>query len=392
VRFEIKAVKSPVGLTQFVLDAADEVDARQQALAQGYTVLDVRTNRMSAGGSSKFPLLMFSQELIALLDAGLGLVEALQTLSERHQEGQMHAVVKQVLDQLFQGLTFSAALERCSASFPQLYIATVRASEKTGNLPQALSRYIAHQLQVEALRSKLTTASIYPALLIVVGGVVILFLLGYVVPKFAAIYADLGQEQPLSSRLLMQFGTFLNEHAGVVGLAAAAFAAMGIVALLDPERRARIGEYLVRLPVIGEKLRVVQLSRFYRTAGMLLSGGVPVVPALEMVGDLLQPGLRAQLDLAVRDVREGKPLSRAMNACGLTTPVALRMLRVGERTGDMGTMMERIAAFHDAEVSQWIDRFMRLFEPLLMTVIGIIIGVIVLSLYMPIFDLAGSLQ
>ncbi|HUO44334.1 MAG TPA: type II secretion system F family protein [Burkholderiales bacterium] len=392
MRFEIKAVKSPAGLTRFALDAADETDARQQALAKGYVVLDVKVPRAAAAARSRFPLLMFSQELIALLNAGLGLIEALQTLSERHQEGQMHTVVQQVLEHLFQGQTFSAALERCAASFPPLYIATVRASEKTGNLPQALSRYIAYQLQVEALRSKLMTASIYPALLIVVGGVVILFLLGYVVPKFASIYADLGREQPWSTQLLMQFGTLLNEHAGVVAAIAAALVAALAIALLDAPRRARIGEHLVQLPVVGDKLRIVQLARFYRTTGMLLSGGVPVVPALEMVGDLLQPGLRDRLGQAIREVREGKPLSRAMSAHGLTTPVALRMLRVGERTGEMGTMMERIAAFHDEEIAHWIDRFMRLFEPLLMTAIGIIIGVIVLSLYMPIFELAGSLQ
>ncbi|HEV7823118.1 MAG TPA: type II secretion system F family protein, partial [Burkholderiales bacterium] len=151
-------------------------------------------------------------------------------------------------------------------------------------------------------------------------------------------------------------------------------------------------ERIASLPGIGERLRIVQLARLYRTAGMLLRGGIPAVQSLAMVGELLPANLRGELANALREIREGKPLSRALESHALTTPVAVRMLRVGERTGDMGAMMERIAAFHDEEITNWVERTTRLFEPLLMVFIGLVIGVIVMALYMPIFELAGSLQ
>jgi general secretion pathway protein F len=392
MRFEVRAIKQPQGVTLLALDAADEAQARLQAIAQGYAVLAVKAKAAWLLKKDRFPLLLFSQQLVALLDAGLGLVEALQALSQKHKDGETQTVLNEVLEQLFHGVTLSAALERCPEAFPPLYIATVRASEKTGNLGQALTRYIAYQVQVEILRSKLITASIYPALLMLVGGAVTLFLLGYVVPKFTAIYVDLGREQPLTSRLLMQFGGFLNQHGGALAIAVVIAVVFAAYVFLNPALRESLLARLPRIPALSERLKVVQLARLYRTAGMLLRGGIPAVSALEMVRSLLHAGLRPSLDAAVRDVREGKPLSAVMEARGLTTPVALRMLRVGERTGDMGGMMERIAAFHDEEVSQWVDRVTRLFEPLLMAFIGLVIGVIVLSLYMPIFELAGSLQ
>jgi general secretion pathway protein F len=392
MHFEIRALKPSFGVTALVLEAANEVDARAQAVAKGYVVLGVRARGMSLLQRDRFPLLMFSQELIALLDAGLGLIEALQALAKKHQQAGARDILRQVLERLSEGQTLSAALEQCPAAFPRLYVATIRSSEKTGDLSRALSRYIAYEVQIEALRAKLVTALIYPAMLMAVGSLVTVFLLGYVVPKFAAIYVDIGREQPLPSRLLMEFGTFLNQHGLLLAVCALAFVAAMVNAILNPKLRERAVILLARVPALGEKLRVVQFSRLYRTAGMLLRGGIPAVTALDMVGELLHAGMRPNLQQALREIREGKPLSDSMEAYGLTSPVAVSMLRVGERTGDMGAMMERIAAFHEDEIARWVDRTTRLFEPLLMMVIGLVIGIIVLALYMPIFELAGSVQ
>ena len=220
MQYEVKAVKPAFGVTALVLEAASEGDARAMAAAQGFAVLDVRARAGSPFRRQRFPLLMFSQELIALLDAGLGLIEALQALAEKHQNAGAREVLQQVLGRLGEGQTLSAALEKSPAAFPRLYVATIRSSEKTGDLSRALSRYIAYEVQIEALRSKLVTALIYPVMLIAVGGLVTLFLLTYVVPKFASIYADIGRDQPLPSRLLMEFGGFLNEHAMLMAVGA----------------------------------------------------------------------------------------------------------------------------------------------------------------------------
>jgi len=392
MRFEVRAIRAPQGVTAFSLEAADGAAALSEVKARGYTVLNVKPARVALFRGERFPLLLFSQELTALLDAGLGLLEALQALAERHQQGAARDTLKQVLDCLQEGHALSTALERCPAAFPPLYVATVRASERTGDLAQALARFVAYQAQMESMRAKLVTSSIYPLLLILVGGAVTLFLLAFVVPKFAAIYADLGRDQPLSSRLLMEFGSSLNEHGALLASFAMAALAVGVHALFNRSLRARLMRSIARLPGIGERMRIVQLTRLYRTAGMLLRGGIPAVQALGMVGELLPANLRGELAGALREIREGKPLSASLESHALTTPVAVRMLRVGERTGDMGGMMERIAAFHDEEIANWVDRSTRLFEPLLMMVIGLVIGVIVMALYMPIFELAGSLQ
>jgi general secretion pathway protein F len=159
-----------------------------------------------------------------------------------------------------------------------------------------------------------------------------------------------------------------------------------------PGFRQWVTRTLWRIPAVGERIRVYQLARFYRTLGMLLRGGIPIVTALEMVSGLLEPALRLRLAQASDCIREGQPISHAMETYGLTTPVALRLLRVGEHTGGMGEMTERIANFYDEEMARWVDWFTRLFEPLLMAVIGLVIGFIVILMYFPIFELAGSIQ
>jgi general secretion pathway protein F len=159
-----------------------------------------------------------------------------------------------------------------------------------------------------------------------------------------------------------------------------------------PAMRAWVSRTLWRAPGLGEHLRVFHLTRFYRTVGMLLQGGIPVVQALGMAEGLLHPELRLRLDGATRMIREGLSLSRAMEANGLSTPVAARLLRVGEKSGRMGDMMEAVARFHDEELARFVEWFTRLVEPLLMAVIGLVIGVIVVLLYLPIFELVGSLE
>ena len=238
----------------------------------------------------------------------------------------------------------------------------------------------------------MVNASIYPALLISVGGLVSLFLLLYVVPRFGHIYQERGTDLPLFSRLLLAWGQAVHEHAIVVLGALAALVAGAIYGLRLGRVRTAIGDALWRIPAIGERLKVYQLARFYRTIGMLLRGGMPLVASLDMGAELLHPLLRQRLAAASRAISEGRNVSQSLEANGLTTPVALRMIGVGEKGGNMGEMLEQVAAFHDEELARWVDWFTRLFEPILMAIIGLVIGVIVVLMYMPIFELAGNLQ
>jgi general secretion pathway protein F len=182
----------------------------------------------------------------------------------------------------------------------------------------------------------------------------------------------------------------LNAHGGLVVAAGAALLAAAVA--LRGRVRSAAAAWLARIPAVGAHVRVYHLARFYRTLGMLLRGGTPVVAALGMVSGLLPEGLREHLARATARIREGASISTALEENALTTPVASRMLRVGEKSGDMAGMMERIAVFHDEELARWIEWFTRLFEPALMALIGLVIGAIVVLMYLPVFELAGSLQ
>lgn len=399
MRFQVRVLRAGEGVTALALEAVDAQAASIQAQAQGYTVLSVRSQAhrsilavLSGRMGASFPITLFSQELLTLLRAGLNLVEAIEALAEKESRPDHRKLLHSLIARLYEGQPLSAALRQYPAIFPPLYVATVQASEKTGDIDEALARFVTYQSQVDVVRKRIVSASIYPILLTLAGTLVTLFLLLFVVPKFSHIYQDIGHDLPLFSQLLMGWGQFLESHRPlVIGSVLGVMAATAWV-VMHPAFRRALMKRLWRVPGLGERLKVYQLARFYRTLGMLLRGGIPVVPALEMVTGLLPPALQRPLALATQGVREGRPISSAMESHGLTTPVSVRLLRVGERTGDMGAMMERIAGFHDDEIARWVDWFTRLFEPLLMIFIGWVIGLIVVLMYLPIFELAGSIQ
>ena len=191
---------------------------------------------------------------------------------------------------------------------------------------------------------------------------------------------------------MLSWGQFVTEH-GVLLLLGLALAGSAIVtAVRRVLRHGGVARLLAKLPGIGERVRIYELSRLYLTLGMLAEGGITIVQAISTVQAMVSPRMQASLQGARGAIEAGQPLSSAFEQHQLTTPISLRMLRVGERTGDMGPMLTQSAAFYDGEISRWIDRFTRTFEPLLMAAIGLIVGAIVILLYMPIFDLAGDIS
>ncbi len=397
MRYHLKGIGPSGQIEALELEGFDEAGVLRQARERGYAVLSLRPRAGLAlawpgGAQSRFPLATFTLDLVVLLDAGLPLVEAIQALAERERRGEVRALLLQLGGALREGQSLSAALKRFPRAFVPAYVATVQAAETTGDVGKALARYAAYQKQVDALRKRVAAASIYPALLLAAGSLVTLFLLLYVVPRFSAIFEERGSALPFFSSLLQAWGGFVRGHAGLAATLLAAAVAAALYALSRPAVRAALEDALWRLPGLGERLRVYHLARFYRTVGMLLQSGVALVGALQLGGALLRPAMRERLDDAVRAIREGRPAAASLEAGALTTPVAVRLLAVGEQAGRMGEMMERVAAFHDEEIARWVDWAMRLFEPLLMAAIGLAVGAIVVLMYMPIFELAGSLQ
>jgi general secretion pathway protein F len=392
MRFRITALQSGDGVAIHEMDALDEADAQRQALARGLRVLAIHAERLKGFRRTRLSLVAFSNELVALLEAGLSLVEAIDALTEKERDESVRHLLDGVRRRLYEGQSLSVALADFPGAFPTLYVATVRASERTGSIAEALRRFVAYQQQIDLLKKRLINASIYPAVLLSVGSLVVLFLVAYVVPRFSGIYEDIGGELPFASKMLMQWGRLLDAHAFSVLTAVLCCAGLAAYGATRPAFRAALGRLAARFPMVGRQIELYQLARLYRTSGMLLRGGLPVVTAFEMTRGLLVEASRPRLAAATVAVREGRSLADALAAQGLTTPVADRMLRVGERSGNMGEMMERIAAFYDDDLSRFVDLATRLIEPAMMTAIGLVIGLVVVLMYFPIFELAGSIQ
>ena len=390
-RFNVLALDARQQVVALTLEAASEALAADQVRLRGLSVVSI-----SAAGfrltlpkrTTRFPSTLFSMELLSLLRAGLNLVEALQTLAAKEKSD----VLSAILAAIRRGEPFSQAVAALPEHFSPLYVATLKAAERTGDVAEALERYIAYQEELERVRKKIIAASIYPAILVGVGGLVLAFLMFYVVPRFARVYDDMAGTLPFFSKLLLAFGGFVGNHAVLLAAAAVAVAACAVWLLKKAETRVWLNAQLWRLPALGSRMKVYQLARLYRTTAMLLRAGIPAVRALDMVRDLLAAHLRPQLVKARKAIEEGQAMSAALGAVGLATPVAARMMLVGERSGDMGRMLAEIARFHDDEVARYIEWFTKAFEPVLMAVLGVAIGGVVVLMYMPIFELAGSIR
>ncbi len=396
MRFLIKALRLPDHVVQLEYEAANAEEAGRRAEEQGLKVLRVQRrfdwNASRWFSRERFPLALFSQELAILLNAGLVLTDALESLENKESDPQVRKILAGLIQALYEGKSLSAALSGYPWIFPPLFIALIKASERTGELGPALNRYVGYRASLDAMRQKVISASVYPVLLLGVGGLVLLFLIGYVVPRFSLVFEGMEHQLPWLSQVLIDLGNFLQQHQILLLPGLLGIIALGLLAARSHTLRRLVGRQIQRIPRLHKALLTFELARFYRSLGILLQGGIPVIDALSMASGLLGEQSRQHLLQAQSRVREGCALSMALETYGLSTPVALRMLRAGERSGNLGVMLERTADFHEAQTSRWIEWFVRLFEPLLMAFIGLLIGTIVVLMYIPIFELASSIQ
>lgn len=340
----------------------------------------------------RFPLRLFSKELAVLLGAGIPLLEAIVTLREKESGPATVAALAAVEDRLRAGEPLSAALAPRPEAFDALFVAVVSSAERTGQLREALQSHAAYLEWVEALRARLVSASVYPLLLIGAGSAVVLFLLIHVVPRFAGLLDGVTGDIPAASRALLAVGQWTGAHPLASAALAAALLASPWLAWQQPALRVRLAAAMWRVPLLAGRLRLLALARLYRTLSMLLAAGVAMVPALRTARGVIAPHLRGALDAATGRVERGERLSEALHDCGLSTPVSLRMVRVGERSGSVGAMLGDAAAFYDEELARLTELVTRLVNPLLMLVMGGVIGAVVVLMYLPIFQLMESVQ
>jgi general secretion pathway protein F len=398
--FELVVRTAQGGVQTLELSAADANAASALATRDGMQVLtciahgpsEVRAGSEQSAARLGIDIANFSYELSSLLIAGLSVIEALRTLAAKEVHRQARNAILNIVSGIDEGLPLSAAMQRPPGRFPPLLIATVSASEQTGDLSSALSRYAEHQMMIKALRDKVVGATVYPVLLLAIGCLVVMFLMTVVIPKFAVLIESTHHELPWSSQLLMTWGRFAAAHAWQIG----ALGALGVIALIVTGRHiVRSGAkatWLDKIPFVGPTMRQFRHAQLYRTTGMLVRGGTAAPKALELAATLLGDADRIRLNRAIVLIHEGRSLNHSLESAQLADPVATSMLAVAERTGALPDILERIADFHESRLKRSVEITSRLFEPLLMISIGLVVGAIVVMMYLPIFDLASSLQ
>jgi len=393
--FEVVAVSAQGSLLTERLQASDSSKASEQVQLRGLRVLscrEVRSSNWQGLRRRRLDIGLFTDELAGLLDAGLGMVDTLRTLSQKERDSAARLALEAVTRDVIEGLPLSAALGNRSDLFPPLLVASVSASEQTGDLVSALRRFSVHLESMRMLRAKLVGAAIYPALLLAVGSLVVIFLLGVVVPRFAVLLEGASKKLPLASQLLLGWGKSVAAHPALFLGGFATLVTLLVYGLLRAARSGWQIPGLQRAWLIGPLVQLFRHAQFYRTSAMLVQGGIPVLRAFEMSRRLLAEEDQLALDGARRQIAEGRPIGPALAQAQIADTVALRMLEVAQRTGRLADVLARIATFQEQALSRAIDLAARLVEPALMIFIGLVIGAIVVLMYMPIFDLATSLQ
>ena len=372
-----------------ILISIEELGAATHDSSHGGVCSEARSWMRTS--SRALDIVSFSQDLATLLSAGVSVREAIHALATREADvsRQIHLLLLRTL--ISEGLPLSAAMKE-AGDFPEVMIATVAASEQTGDLAIGLTRYAQHQQNLRAVRDKVIGASVYPMLLLVLGTAIVMMLLGVVVPRFADLIDINGRELPALSKILMSWGHFAAAHRPVVW---SLFAGVGLLVLWlvfylqDPRHRRQL---LDRIPGFSKIAREFQHLQLYRTTAILTSRGITIQKALPYAANLLNPADQVRLAEALTGMREGTNLSLALSRCGLADIVATSMLVVAERTGSLPEMLDRVADFYERALQRRIDIVSRLIEPVMMIIFGVLVGGIVIMMYLPIFDLASSIS
>ena len=342
----------------------------------------------------KLPLeqfLVFNQELMALVKSGLPILRIWDLLIERAGHAGFQRTLRDVREDIRGGASASEALAKHSRYFPELYVATVKAGEQSGNLPEVLQRYIAYLKLMVGLRQKVKKAISYPIVLIGIGLAVVGFLLTYVMPTFVSVYGESAKTLPWSTQVLLDVVTHAESR-----LLPAAAVLIGLMLgvhtyYATSAGKLAIDRLVLKLPLVGQiavKHNTVQLAR---TLGTILAGGTPLVDALKGArGAVSNKWISQAMIGAVNEIREGATLADALDRPRVLPKLAIEMLSVGEETGSLDSMLRDVAEFYEADLDTRLTQLTTWIEPALLLVMGVLVGGIVIVMYLPVFQMAGT--
>src|SRR5947209_6615262 len=336
--------------------------------------------------------ILFNQQFNALIRAGLPILKALDLLKEQIRNPLLKHHIVNVRDRVFSGALLSEAL-RAQGVFPTVYTASIFAGERSGNLVEVINRYVQYEKTVLSVRKRFLNSLIYPTFLIVLAIVMVGIILTYVIPKFAQLYADLNTPLPITTRLLIAISATIQSHlALIVPLIIGALVILRVWVGTGSGRR-WVDELKLTAPIVGNLWTMFSMAQLTRTLATLLSGGIPLVGALEVARDasgnrVIGDSIRA----AITQVREGNALSDSLERTGHFPDLALEMIRVGEQTGSLPEMLNHVADFYDEDVDLRSTALLSWVEPIILIFVAVFIATILISLYMPIFSIRGSMQ
>ncbi|MGD9851352.1 MAG: type II secretion system F family protein [Nitrospirales bacterium] len=399
-RFHYRAARPDGTVIETDVEGETERDIRGQLESQGLLILDlsgseIRTlSRFSTArqkGLSLREFLIFNQEFLALVKAGLPMLRCFDLLAERSTHASFHQALHGVRESIRGGAAISEAMAHYNHLFPELYQASIRSGEQAGNLPEVLSRYIAYLKLLIGVREKVLRALAYPAFLVVFGFGVVGFLLAYVLPSFSDVYSESRVELPWATQMLLNFIGSVSTWLPIllVGLI------LGIGTFLwwrtTPAGKWQLDQLMLGLPLLGDIILKNQAIRLTRTLSTILAGGIPLLTALQITGKAMTNLVLARgIQSAIVEVREGNSLSSALKRGGFLPRMTVEMIEVGETTGSLETMLLEVAEFHEGELDLQLSRLTTWIEPLLLVLMGILVGGIVIIMYLPIFQLAGT--
>jgi len=382
-----------------VASAASEKELREKYSQQGFLIYSLKARSGGAtgllGGRKKLNLekfLIFNQQFVTLIRAGLPILKALDLLAERLTDPKLGPYVKSVRDEVRGGTLLSEAF-RQQGIFPKIYITSIMAGEKSGSLTEVMDRYVTYQKLALAVRKKIMVSLMYPCVLVVLVILLMVFLVTYVVPTFANLYSSMHAQLPIMTVYLIAIGTAAQKY--IVFFAAGVIGAIFLFRWWSRKDSARgkVDAVKMRLPLVGEiwlKYQVAQLARILST---LLVGGIPLVQAMETAADSLgTPLLKRAVETAGKSVREGQPLSGSLKASKIFPPLAIDMIEVGESTGALPSMLSSVAEFFEEDVNTKMAATLSLIEPAIMVVMGCFVAFVLIALYLPIFSLADTIR
>ena len=398
MEFSYKATDRSGKIFEGAMEGRDEKAVVESLQKLGYIPIRVSANQAQGakkpGLRSYFErvtlkdLMLFTQELSTLIEAGLPLDRSLQILAELTEKEKFREVVRDLLRKIEAGSSFSEALSTYPGIFPRLYVNMVKAGEVGGVLNLILARLTKYLQTSKETREYLVSVMIYPALLTLVSGASIVILLTFVIPRFAKIFADMGGTIPLPTQILLSVSQFVKGYWWAIagGLLAIGFGIRSYTK--QGEGKVQWDQLKLRLALVGHLVRQMEIAQFARTLGTLIQSGVPILQALQIVRETVSNEIIARAIGEVHTgVKQGGSISKTLQNQGIFPPLAVHMMTVGEETGKLDEMLMRVAETYEASLQTALKRFISLLEPMLILFMGLVIGFIVISMLLAIFSI-----